>query len=368
MKYNNKIFIVFFAGILIIIPLVNWIGSIVLDESFFAFRAWEVMTNTSSENVPFKPNAEFEKIIYGDLANMLKVKKFRKYRYQKFTTDPYGFRNPAYKENTYYPVVATGDSDMAGSSLSDERIFSICLENKLGVPVYNYAPSTPIDVLINKRFINHPPKFIIWEEVERFILSYGYNKYLTLSPNSIIVLRQSGKAVNQEKDLPRFTDYFAAQIFYETRWRLFEILPPSIGYIDENTGMLCYSEGLNMLKTSPRQRGIDVVLNGIERVHKYCMKRGIKLIYIPLPDKENIYQDLLPENLKQGYPGKDFLELLHEGLDARNILNVKLIHEFRKQAEKGELVYFQDDTHWNEKGVSIAAEMTAELIKLNLNK
>jgi len=84
-----------------------------------------------------------KKNIFGDLANMLKVRKFRDYRHQVFTTDLYGFRNKQYPSGTNFQVVVAGDSDMAGSSLSDLQIFSSKLAEQLEVNVFNYAPWSP---------------------------------------------------------------------------------------------------------------------------------------------------------------------------------------------------------------------------------
>lgn len=361
MNYKNTIFIIIFFIILSGIPAINGIGTIFLTHEDFAFRAWEIMYDRSTPG-PFRPNKVFEKTIFGDLANMLKVREFRQYRYQKFSSDKYGFRNPKYNDNTYFPIVATGDSDMAGSSLSDEETYSYCLGKKLKVSVYSYAPSSPIAFLGDKRFKDSPPEILIWEAIERTITGKAYSRYSGLSEHMEITLNKPKVTKNKNENLPRLSDYVAKSLFHEVRWKLTGILPESIGYIDKQNKMLFYRNGLRMLNLPSKVKGLDTVLDGIEAIHRYCYVRGITLIFIPLPDKENIYRHLLPQNMTPDFPENNFIEKLHKGLDQRNILNVKLYDKFRKQAKKGETLYFPDDTHWNKDGVSTAVELTMNLI------
>lgn len=360
-RYHNRCFLLVIFLVWLGVPLLNLVGSLCLDKQFFDFRAWEYMSATSGEG-PFRAGARFEKEIYGDLANMLNIAKFRQYRHQVFSTDSYGFRNPEYPAGTYFNIVVTGDSDMAGSSLTDHDTFSARLSQVLSCNVYNYAPRSPIAFLADKRFASKPPKVLIWEAIGRTITGAGYHGYAQLPVEGEFTVQKT-TSLRDKQQIPQLTNYFSRRIFHEARWLLTGIHSPSISYIDKVTGMLFYAPSIEMLRFNSRQRGLLTVLDGIERVHQICLRRGITLIYIPLPDKEDIYQDLLPPAIRQTFAAPNFMEELMDGLARRGIVYVNLRRAFASEAGSAPFLYFPDDTHWNQHGVKMAAHITAKLIR-----
>jgi len=362
MKYNNKIFISVFAVIWIVIALTDSFSVFFLDENFFAFRAWEVMA-VEGRNFPFRKNAIFEKQIYGDIANMLKIRCFRKFRHQKFSTDSFGFRNQKYADGTYFPIVVLGDSYMAGSSLSDEQTFNSQLSRFLKVPVYNYAAVSPAVFLADERFQKTPPKILIWESGESLIVPKTYQIFSKIPLNKKIYLREQQQSEKQIRRRIRLSEYYAKWIFHDWRWRLTGLYNTSLGYIDEKSGMLYYHPNLLMLQHAPEQEDITVISDGIEHFKQICENRGIKMIYMPVPHKETVYRKFLPEKMLKMYPESHFLDMIHEELDRRGIANVNLMEEFRMRSDRGEHLYFSDDTHWNPEGVSVAVERILDLMK-----
>jgi hypothetical protein len=358
---HNKKFIIIIMLVWLVIPVVDSTGRLFLGREFYAFRAWEIVKVWNRPG-PFKPDFKYAARIYGDLANRLKVRRYRRYRHQVFQTDKYGFRNPDFREDTYFPVVVVGDSDMAGSSLSDNDTYSARLAAALNTPVYNYAPNTVLALLTDERFSLNPPKIIIWEAVERTIFGTAYKAYTDLTKEVPLRAREGVANSGPELPDPKLSEYISKQLFHEARYYLTGIHTPSIGHINRNTGMLFYAPGIEMLKYGNRQRSLDTVIKGIRRIDQICKDRGIALIYLPLPDKENIYSHLLPVDALKKKHRDQFLEDLHKTLDYLGILNVHVLRHFRKSAHDTETLYFLDDTHWNPTGVKTAVMATSRLI------
>ncbi len=364
---SSKIFIVVIISLWLLIPAINMSARFLLPPSFYAYREWEFMTATDGQG-PFKPSTVFHAKIYGDLANMLHIREFRRYRQQAFTTDSAGFRNPEFAPGTYFPIVVVGDSDMAGSSQSDEETFCRVLGKKLNLPIYNYAPSGILAFLADERFQKNPPKVVIWEAIERAISARNFKSYEALPPKAHFT-RSKGTSNKATKTQPRLTDYWAKDLYHEIAWHLCGHHESAISHIDQNSGMLFYQPGVQMLQQDADRRGLKEVVAGVSRIRHLLADRGIALIFVPLPDKENIYQELLPEPVR-AFEQPAFLEKLIATLRDQGINAVDLYGPFRtaspafiKSRQDRDSLYFLDDTHWNGQGVSLAVEET--LMRLN---
>jgi hypothetical protein len=105
----------------------------------------------------------------------------------------------------------------------------------------------------------------------------------------------------------------------------------------------------NFHKTVKTIEGYDYVLK----------KKGIRFIFLPIPNKENIYHEYLPNSRRP-----IFLEQLIQELKSRNIETVDTQRAFEDEYQNhSTLLYFLDDSHWNPKGVHLAADFTIKLIK-----
>ena len=357
----NKRFLAALGFIWLLVPAIDLVAFATLEREFFAFRAWEIVRQETDQR-PFAPSIRFEMDIFGDLANKLKVKKFRQYRHQVFTTDPYGFRNKEASANRYCPIVVTGDSDMAGSSLSDDETFSSQLSSLLNAPVYNYAPFTPIDFLEDKRFMKRPPKILIWGNVERFIDGEIYRRY---------TWNKGNRGNNREKEQgnetffrkPRLSAHMAQQVFQELRWHMTGLMHESIYHIDQESMMLFYTPGVKQLGRDRVDRDFATIVAGIGRIRQRLLEKDIILLFLPIPDKENIYRHMLPGET----PGKDrlhpFLVDLRVALSESGIHNIDIYNIYEKLSQNEPYLYFRDDTHWSPAGVKAAAEATAAYIR-----
>src|SRR4030067_1834623 len=154
---------------LFLLPFVLAIGIelFVLPIDFFTFRVWEaivVMKHRNRFSGHFYPNIEITKIEEGDLAPHTRFVIKKKVRWM---TDRYGYR----KRDTdlkKHKIVIIGESNIAGSSLTQEEILSEVLEGQLKVSVYPYAPVGGINSFLkDDRFIENSPDIVIFARIER---------------------------------------------------------------------------------------------------------------------------------------------------------------------------------------------------------
>lgn len=362
---RSPLFFFVASALIWIVPALGDLGTMSFtDPRKAAFREWEAMISPTVVP-PFLPNGVFEKTIHGDLANLAAITDFRRLRPQRFTTDAQGYRNPPAPADMYYPVVAVGDSNMAGSSLSDRETFTAVLSRELGVPVYNTAPISLYVFLADPRFQDHPPRVLVWEALEREITGENYAPLTGVPLGVRIAPPRGGWSAPEAKWTPgpRLISRWCRWIFHTFRWRLFRIHVPAIAYIDPDTGMLFHRAGVDMLRRGIDERRMKTVVAGIRHVAEICRQRGTHLVFMPLPDKEALHRDRLPPSLGIDPAGTPFVVVLAEALRAAGVDVISPYEPFLASVRAGEgSPYFPDDTHWNPRGVEIAVQAAIPVV------
>ncbi|WP_152055321.1 alginate O-acetyltransferase AlgX-related protein [Aliarcobacter butzleri] len=121
----------------------------------------------------------------------------------------------------------------------------------------------------------------------------------------------------------------------------------------------------------PTKSETDVWTNKLKDLQKWYEDRGIKFVIVIAPNKHSIYKEKLPNFLK--YDGKTITDDIVEQANMKNInildLRKKLIESKQQELD---ILYWKTDTHWNEKGASIAFDTIINKInniyQLNLQK
>jgi hypothetical protein len=92
----------------------------------------------------------------------------------------------------------------------------------------------------------------------------------------------------------------------------------------------------------------------------WCRQRGMRFIFFPIPNKENIDYDLLPGKTKPA-----FLRDLLARLSAQGVESVDTQSAFEKaHGAQGQELYLPDDSHWNATAVRLTAGLLADEIEL----
>ncbi len=326
----------------------------ILPIDFYNFRGWEALIVKNSSFVisgAFYPNKTLHTTEYGDLAS------YTEYSIPKdveWETDRYGFRK---RNITKSPeIVIIGDSFIAGSGSSQDEILSEVLEADTGYITYPYAPSHINKFLNERRFIENPPKIIIMGSIERDIrnlpeldttLKYLNDKTIIgiLKNNSFF--REMLFLYDRLSKRPSI-NYLIARINDLSR-------SDQIKYYFNNEPMFFFQGETANIKLSDGE--INSIVERLKEYNNHFNQMGIRFIFLPIPNKENLYYEIISNSEKPV-----FLEILMDRLRKNGIEVIDTQTAFDNAFTEGVTLYHQDDTHWNVNGVKITSKLLRDLI------
>jgi hypothetical protein len=115
------------------------------------------------------------------------------------------------------------------------------------------------------------------------------------------------------------------------------------------------------LAVSAEEREVEAVIAMVQAYSAFLAEHGVHLIYCPLPESGTIYPEFFPEKAREALAVPSFLDRLIDGSRARGVEVVDLRPIFR--ANKSPYLYQPDDSHWNPRGISLAAAALAEAVR-----
>lgn len=346
----------------------------ILPIDYFTFRVWEALVVKLVYILPgpFYPKMEIRKIEEGELAHHTPdaIKKE-----VKWVTDRFGYRKQD-RNHSRYKMVIIGDSNMVGSGSTQKDMLSEVLEDRLKAGVYTFAPTNKIDYFLkDRRFRTAPPDIVIFSSVERFIsdlqpLPSDHYHLLDVSPllkqwaiDLVLLLRN---------DIVRYTSLQSMLVLIDRLYKnnMLHYARASIRRIGIFRYKNIYSNFIH-LKHGPvffftgpaanqdvEKSKLDQAIHTIKIYHDIMKSKGIRFIFLPIPEKENIYYEYL--HTKRPV----FLEKLISGLKDLGVETIDTQTAFENAFRQGVLLYHPDDTHWNENAIRI----TADLIEKTLRK
>jgi SGNH hydrolase-like domain, acetyltransferase AlgX len=336
-----------------ILPLLLYVViECVLSPTLFTFRTWEalyVKTPLAQRLLlgPFYPNIECERFEEGDLAH------HTDYAINKdvsWKTDPIGYRNTHYISSP--DILLIGDSNIAGSSLSQQETLASLLEDYTGLSVYNLAPASINTFITYKNEgIFHPPKIVILSSIERNIPSLPYSN---------ASLKYNGLAQARLNSLASFC---AIQIDKLIRANSIEYCKARIrgsgggGIQSTIDKRVFFLQGSNAVINTSH----DAIESCAERINgykDYFNSIGTQFIFLPIPNKETIVWELA--GLKKQ---PTFIEQLTDKLRVNNISTIEMVTLFNRLQEAGISPYHYDDTHWNKYANDAVAKTITRYLK-----
>jgi hypothetical protein len=361
-----------FKSIFFLLPFLAAIGIelFVLPIDFFTFRAWEALVIREFRGIlpgEFYPNMEITKIEEGDMAHHTPFTYKRK---AKWITDRYGYRKRNTSRNKH-EVVIIGDSNIAGSGLTQEDILSEVLEKKLGVSVYPISPASLDTFLKEKRFQKEVPEIIIIASVERFVFYLPPVKLRSkkISTKLKTQIREIGYRLRNQISRNRVIQCVGVTLDRIYKANMLQYLRASLrrigsshsetissNSVSSKYGRVFFLLGADANKDVPKDR-FDKVVEVIKTYDELLRSKGIRFIFLPIPEKENIYHEYLQTKRPL------FLEQLISTLKNLGIETVDTQKPFEEAFRKGVLLYHTNDTHWNENAVRITADLVKDLIE-----
>jgi len=346
----------------------------------FADRPYEALGHFHTQDGPFEGNAEYHSAhSFGDLAALGNLPKRRLYHGVDFTTDEFGFHNPASTADLRWAGILFGDSFAIGAEVPEGKTLSVQLTTLFSRPIYNAGGYLSFDVERVRQLSNRL-------NLHRGVFIYEFHEAHLKEP-----LPQSAPVQSSWRHRVAL-QMFGPEGLNRLRERLSSLLDLRLGLLAqkfektvENDALLPNSFASNVVEG--RLRNGDWMLFLRSRIEpvgspevaigrwadffswasRELRSDGLELVVIIVPDEFTVYQPLLASPRIPTH-GDVLLGQLERRLRESGIPVVNVSPAFRaaaaELAEHHEYIYWQDDTHWNECGVTIAAAEFREQIGL----
>ena len=153
--------------------------------------------------------------------------------------------------------------------------------------------------------------------------------------------------------------YFGRRGWSKIKLAVFQEWPSDVlGAEDPQFGpMLFYGENLRVLPLLTPEVDAPAVVQTVVKVATGFRELGVKLVVLLVPEKEQVHIHALPVqhqvNLSRG---PELMEDIASGLECYSVPVVNLLPIFQQETEKGQRLFWRDDTHWNDEGIQLAAK------------
>jgi len=340
-----------------------------LPLSAIAFRGWEALFAPSALVGWFRPNACYHnRSSYGDLAALSNRRWLRQYRDECFTTDALGCRNCSAPCRQQPPdVLVVGSSFSVGTGVTDRETLAVQLQALTGKCVYNaggFHFEAPRIRRMARRLGMHGG-LVIAEYLERYDIPNG--PFAPVSDSEVSANTAApGSYQHWPTRLKASLGNSRLQILAQRAYKLLEndwLLPnpyapaAAASTLRNGATMLFVPEDIDNHR---RRRPVDHAAAYFSWLATELRRENLELLVVLVPDKYTVYGPLLQEPATSD----SYLERLAAALRPTGIPLVNLLPVFRRQAgdllDRGEYLYWRDDTHWNATGIGVAAREIAD--------
>jgi hypothetical protein len=337
----------------------------------FTFRAWETLAVGAGRTGPFAPDRVYNNPRSGgDLARLPQYRHLRQPHREYFSTDHWGFRNtvPTSPDRSVGWLLV-GDSFGVGSGVADGSTLASEVARLSGEGVYNASASRPLplrDIQFTSDRLGMKQGRVIYEFMERqempTVEAAGTSRHFTDGPPARrsgweryrvwirdarigrlnILAKWGWEALATEMTLP------SAGAQYQAAWL-------TMANLANDQPMLFFGGDVAVASNANRTISPDY----LGWLKSELAKRDLELVVLLVPTKYSVYAPLVKDSAAVP-PSVLPLQRLAESLEARDVFVVDVTTALRKQAaddlSRNEYVYFIDDTHWNERGIAVAAQ------------
>ena len=351
-----------------------------------AFRTWEPALR---RELPAWGGFEPGKVVvktdaYGDLASMGNLPSFRQYRREEFRVDRFGFRNSHLSDAAMYKGVVVGDSYVVAHDEPWELTLPGQLSRLAGARFYNAgAPSTisPEIVCALASELKISSGVVVYLLLER-IARWG--------PPKMIERPAPDELPDQRTGHPQAASAVARVQFPEVSQWIWPVQPTPGRIISQKLFKRVQNDVLlpnpyakavirRKLQNGDEMLFIPWDLDPLGDVNALSSnwqtylswfagklaKRNLSMVVLLVPNKYTVYGPLVAGS-SGAANGDRLLVGIEDGLRRAGMPVVNLTATFRQAAADGlprrDYLYWQDDTHWNARGIGIAADQLWEQI------
>ena len=315
----------------------------------------------------YDANVRYAGTIYGDLAVMLGQPEYREIRAVRFVTDEAGFRNEPGARSQRNRLILLGDSFGAGSGGTQESMLSSILNTRYQVTNYNLSMggASPWQefVTLKQEFSNinlAPGAGILW---------------LLFSGNDLEDLKSANFDVRHNGFFKR-TAIMLTTLYHRSPIRqLLQTRKDRRHLVAvERSGRVPLLFFVPYLERVGRTKAQVIAHPGYLRLHDaveamtaFCDSHRLRLYIVLIPSKEEVYSWVAdsPSRAVEPMAMSGLAQVLQEWAKAKEIPFLDLGPDFEQAAQRelranARLLYWRDDTHWNEAGQQLAAQLICE--------
>lgn len=312
-----------------------------------------------------KPNFEYQGHFSGDIIGLKQSKKVPPPSYHaQYNAE--GFRGKKVLKN---PSIAVLGDSFIEFGLNEEDTFPAKLSQKMNKPVANYGlgwygPHQYLSVF-KKYVIEKKPSIVLFcffegndfRDIREYLKWEKGNDYYHFN------LTKKNFIERYFLSIESTLRFFAKLVFrrFDARKTVIHLNTktyPTVFVYPPNT------EPLQELKRSREAIALEKILEEFKKeadIHK------IKVGFVFIPSKAHIYLAYTDKGTLERKKLAEEQEFLVKQITKKTgIPYFSLTPQFKELAKKGDLTFYMNDTHWNEKGREIAATAIHQFIKEKL--
>jgi acetyltransferase AlgX (SGNH hydrolase-like protein) len=348
----------------------------------FSFRAWETLHIAMGPTGPFEPDRVYANpLTYGDLSRARRYSHLRQHHLEYFSTDNWGFRNTVSgSQSRAVGWLLIGDSFGVSSGVTDGNSLASQVARWSGERVYNASADVPLpfnDIRFTSERLGMKEGGVIYEFMERqempTVAAAGASRLFADGPPlPRRRLSERYRAWREDAKVGRLRilaewgwEAIAAKIGAEPADASSQQPTdlPTVSYeLANGKTMLFYGKDIDVTRDPNRQISASYLV----WLKSELAKLNLHLVVLLVPNKYSVYGPLVKDPSAPRPSGLP-LQRLADSLKAHDVSVVNVSEALREQAAsdlpQNEYVFFVDDTHWNERGIGVAAQALVEALK-----
>jgi hypothetical protein len=320
----------------------------------------------------YAPDVAFHGVITGDLAKLVRP-HYEEKRLINFTTDAFGFRNYPSEVNEkqkQYDLILLGDSFGTGADTTQDKTWASLFEHTYGLRTYNLSVpgSGPWHELMNLkvacgRLHCSSETTVLWALFSGNDLDDDYGDTLdpTLVDSRLRRIIISFKSFRNRSPIRNLVEWIRFSI--HDPWAPQVIvgeLPGGQKLLFRRSYIVAAQRTFEQVRQHPNYPKLLAVL---DEMKNFAASKQLKVYVVVIPAKEEVYHWVLRSSMFDvATEASGFSKAVHERcrvdgfpfLDLKPFLGAEAKTEF---TESRRLIWWSDDTHWNENGHQYSASV-----------
>ncbi|MBD3271060.1 MAG: hypothetical protein GF384_00815 [Elusimicrobia bacterium] len=319
----------------------------------------------------FVKNVRYKGVAHGELSFPPEFSDSRQERVVIFETDEFGFRNDPDAHSNEVDLIVLGDSFGLGSGTSQENIIGEYFKEKYDRTVYNLSMvGSPWSSLINLK--------MMWNNLK--IKQGAVILWLQFSGND---LEETYYDNTNVKYIPKFSTRLHIWFYYFRERSPLHILLkrlrsrdkkiPIDNFIfckelDNGRNLLFYREYIDKKYRTYREiishKNYDKLKNVFTAMASFIEDKDVSVKVVLIPSKAEVYEWLVNgmHVLDKDFKPSGYSKAINELCSIHNFAFLDLQPYLLQESVKlytryGELLWWHDDTHWNNHGHEKAADI-----------